>query len=184
MLLTTKVFGLNLEALLIIMLLLIIVLFVGLIFAIKKINYVSRKYYALMRGKRARDLEQTILIRFNEMDKVKANERKLTKEHKKFKGHLDSCISKMGLVKYNALDDKTGDLSFSLCLLNEENSGIVLNTMHTNSGCYTYAKEIIKGESYIALSSEEKASIRKAIESDNNLKSIIEDEAEETFEIY
>ena len=183
MILTSKVFGISIEAIVIILFLFIIILGVALFLTYKQTIYISRKYYALMKGKKARDLEQTILTRFKEMDKVKANERKITKEHKKFKGHLDSCYNKMGLVKYNALNDKTGDLSFSLCLLNYEDSGIVLNTMHTNQGCYVYAKEIIKGESYIAISSEEKEAIKKAITSNNNINSIIEEEPEETFEI-
>ena len=35
--------------------------------------------------------------------------------------------------------------------------------MHsTREGCYTYIKEIIKGESFVVLSSEEKAALEEA----------------------
>ena len=37
-----------------------------------------------------------------------------------------------------------------------KNTGFVLNAMHSREGCYTYIKEIIKGESYIPLGAEEK----------------------------
>ena len=55
-----------------------------------------------------------------------------------------------------------GKLSFSLCLLDNENSGFILTSMHTRDGCYTYLKEIIKGEAFVVLSSEEKRSLEEA----------------------
>lgn len=41
-------------------------------------------------------------------------------------------------------------------------TAVVLNSMHTREGCFNYAKEIIGGESYVALSEEEKEAIEKA----------------------
>ena len=35
--------------------------------------------------------------------------------------------------------------------------------MHSREGCYTYIKEIIKGESYIELAEEERKCLEKAI---------------------
>ena len=35
--------------------------------------------------------------------------------------------------------------------------------MHSRGGCYTYIKEIVKGESYIELAEEEKESLERAI---------------------
>ncbi|MNO05896.1 hypothetical protein D3C81_2274570 [compost metagenome] len=56
-----------------------------------------------------------------------------------------------------------GKLSFALSILNEENDGFILNSMHsTREGCYTYVKEIIKGESYVVLSTEEKLALEEA----------------------
>ena len=47
-------------------------------------------------------------------------------------------------------------------LLDTENNGVVLNCMHTREGCFNYAKEIIGGEAYVALSEEEKEAIERA----------------------
>ena len=52
-------------------------------------------------------------------------------------------------------------------MLDKENTGFVLNAMHSREGCYTYIKEIIKGESYIVLGEEEKIAVEKAINVDN-----------------
>ena len=135
-----------------------------------------------MSGKKGKDLEKIIFTRFKEMDKVKKNARRVTAEHQKFKGHLDSCYNKIGLIKYDAFENLSGKLSFSLALLNKDNSGIVLNTLHSRDGCYTYAKEIIKGESYITLSEEEKEAIKKAMTLDDEIKALTDPE-DETFDI-
>ena len=41
--------------------------------------------------------------------------------------------------------------------------GFVLNAIHGREGCYTYVKEIVKGESYIVLGQEEKEALRQAV---------------------
>ncbi len=179
---STTVFGMKLEVVVIILLVLIVILAVLLIFTIRKMNYINRKYYVLMSGKKGKDLEKIIFTRFKEMDKVKKNARRVTAEHQKFKGHLDSCYNKIGLIKYDAFENLSGKLSFSLALLNKDNSGIVLNTLHSRDGCYTYAKEIIGGESYITLSEEEKEAIKKAMTLDDEIKALTDPE-DETFDI-
>ena len=56
-----------------------------------------------------------------------------------------------------------GKLSFSLCMLTDNNDGFVLTSVHSsNEGCYIYIKEIIKGESYVLLSEEEKKVLTEA----------------------
>jgi hypothetical protein len=177
------VFGINLEMVIIIFFVLIIILFVVLVFTIRQLQNITRKYYIVMSGKKGMDLEGIILTRFNEMDKVKTIAKKVTKEHRTFKAHLDSCYNKLGITKYNAFPDMAGDQSFSVALLNDENSGIVLSAIHTRDGCYTYLKEIIKGESYIVLSEEEKEALKKAETVDDMVKGMIENAEDITFDI-
>ena len=56
-----------------------------------------------------------------------------------------------------------GNLSFALCLLDDTNTGFILNTMHGRDSSYTYIKEIIKGEAYATLGEEEKEALDKAM---------------------
>ena len=66
-----------------------------------------------------------------------------------------------------------GKLSFSLCVLTDNNDGFILSAVHNEiGGCYTYVKEIIRGESYVVLSAEEK----KALERAKERKSCLDDE--------
>lgn len=154
------------------LLILVALLVITTIIIINKMNVISRKYYSIMSGKKGADLEKIIRIRFKEMDQVKANAKTITKEHRQIKKQISNCYSKMGLIKYDAFDEMAGKLSFVLALLNEDNSGVTLNAMHNRDGCYIYAKEIIKGESYIPLSEEELEAIEKAKTLDEEIKDL------------
>lgn len=155
-------FGLKLKTITTILIVVVLLLIIIIFLIIHKMNIICRKYNALMSGKKGADLEKIIRIRFKEMDKVKANAKRVTKEHKDVQKHLSSCFSKYGLIKYDAFNDMAGKLSFVIALLNDNNTGFVFNAMHSRDGCYTYAKEIIKGESYIPLSEEEKEALLRA----------------------
>ena len=76
---------------------------------------------------------------------------------------LKLFFSKYGVEKYDAFDDVGGKLSFALALLDKDNSGIILNAVHSRDNCFLYLKEIVKGESYVMLSQEEVEALRKAV---------------------
>ena len=76
---------------------------------------------------------------------------------------LEKNFRKTGIVKYDAFNEMGGKLSFAVAMLDNDNSGWILNAMHSREGCYTYINEIIKGESYIELAEEEAEALDKAI---------------------
>lgn len=78
---------------------------------------------------------------------------------------MKTTFQKVGLVKYDAFHEMGGKLSFSLALLNEINDGFIVNAMHSREGCYTYIKEIIDGNSIIALADEEQEALDMAMKS-------------------
>ena len=56
-----------------------------------------------------------------------------------------------------------GKLSFALAMLDNNNTGWIINAMHSREGCYTYVKEIVKGESYVELAEEEAEALDKKV---------------------
>ena len=69
----------------------------------------------------------------------------------------------MGLIKYDAFNQMGGQLSFSLALLNENNNGFILNSVHSTEGCYSYTKEIRNGECAVELGKEEAEALAAAM---------------------
>ena len=80
---------------------------------------------------------------------------------------ITSTFHKLGIVKYDAFQQMGGKLSFCLCMLDEENSGFMLNSVHSTEGCYTYTKEIINGKAMIDLGKEEEAALKMAVGDDD-----------------
>lgn len=142
----------------------VIVLFV-------KLNSMSKKYKIFMKGSDGKDLESSILGRFKEIDQLKSESQYTMEKLNIACDTLLTAYQKIGIVKYDAFQEMGGKLSFSLCLLDDTNNGFILTSMHTREGCYTYIKEIIKGESFVILASEE----RKALEEAKNRKNYMAD---------
>lgn len=151
---------------------LIFILFIMICISNSRVKQLTKRYESFMHGKTGADLEGIIISAFSEMDAIKKNDARRMKEFKTMRKNMRSCFRKKGLVKYDAFNQMSGTLSFSLALLNETNDGIILNCMHSREGCFTYAKEIINGESYVVLSDEEKSALQQAIASEN----VLEDE--------
>ncbi|MFA5197491.1 MAG: DUF4446 family protein [Patescibacteria group bacterium] len=100
-----------------------------------------------------------------------ADNKKFNKRSEKVEQGLDEIarimklsFQKIGVVRYNPFKDTGGDMSFSLALLNLENSGIVITSIHGRGADRVYAKPIEKGKSQHNLSAEEIEAINKAIE--------------------
>lgn len=148
------------------MLVVIIVLLVMLITTKKRLTKMESKYESFMRGKDGETLEDVIMKRFDEIDKLKRSDVKKTKVLNDIIENLEIVYQKTGIIKYDAFNEMGGKLSFAIALLSKENDGFVINAMHSREGCYTYIKEIVKGESYIPLAEEEKQAVDEAMKAD------------------
>ena len=122
-----------------------------------------KRYKIFMRGKDAVSLEKAFEMKFLEVDRLTEVTKNQALEINRIKDIIARSTNKIGIVKYDAFPDVGGKLSFALAMLDENNSGFVLNAIHSREGCYTYVKEIVKGESYIVLGQEEKEALRQAV---------------------
>ncbi len=155
--------GIDPAYILMIMLLLIILLFVLLISVNMKYNRLKSSYASFMRGRDGKNLEKSILEKFNELDVVTNIARQNRQDVKEIYRRLQDGYQKVGIVKYDAFNEMGGKLSFALTLLDGNNNGYIINAMHSREGCYTYIKEIVKGQSYIELAEEEAESLERAV---------------------
>lgn len=75
-------------------------------------------------------------------------------------------IQKVSLFRFNPFEDTGGDQSFSIALLDNKGSGIVITSLHARSGTRVFAKEVICGKSgQYEFSKEEQEVIKEAINS-------------------
>lgn len=145
------------------LILLIIVLFVLIVSNNMKHNRLKNSYASFMRGKDGKNLEESILEKFDELDAITRISRQNRQDIKEIFRLMQGHYQKLGIVKYDAFHEMGGSLSFALAMLDGEDNGWIINAMHSREGCYTYVKEIVKGESYIELAEEEANALEKAI---------------------
>ena len=145
------------------LLVLIVILLILVIVMLVKISKLNKRCNSFMKGKAGKSLEQDIVrlyednqILKNGMNENKRNIRSISKQ-------LTKAFQKIGIVRYNAFQTMGGNLSYSLSLLDENNDGFILNTIHSTEGCYSYTKDIVNGNCDITLSPEEQKAIDMAM---------------------
>lgn len=119
----------------------------------------SKRYKKFMSGKSAKSLEQDIEGIFEDNRFLKASTEKNRKDIQSLYRKFEGAFQKVGIVKYDAFNQMGGQLSFSLALLDENDNGFILNSVHSTDGCYSYTKEIKKGICEISLGDEEKKAL-------------------------
>lgn len=146
---------------------LILILLIIMIVQVKKSADLKKRMDKFMRGKDGKSLEKDIAALYEDNKFFKTAVDKNKKDIRQIYKTLESTFQKVGVVKYDAFRQMGGQLSFSLALLDENNNGFVLNSVHSTEGCYTYTKEIKNGESTISLGDEEKKALAIAMGENN-----------------
>ena len=156
----------NIDILYVIIFLLIciIVLAVFLFLQGRKLKNITDRYDRFMQGSRAKSLEKRIGDIFEEQGIQRSLLDNHTRQIKDLYFRQQGNFQKMGLVKYDAFKEMGGKLSFCLVLLDENNNGFLMNSVHSSDGCYSYTKRIKNGQSDLELSPEESVAIKKAME--------------------
>lgn len=155
--------NLDIAYLFLILLVFIVVLFVIIILQMKKLNRLQKRLSKFMTGKDAKSLEKDIVGLYEDNKFLKINVDKNKKDIRTLYKNMEHAFQKIGVIKYDAFQQMGGKLSFSLALLDENNNGFILNSVHSTEGCYTYTKEIKNGECAISLGEEEQQALDMAI---------------------
>lgn len=86
------------------------------------------------------------------------------------KDNSRSHIQKIGFIRYNPFGNTGGDQSFCLCLLDADDNGLMITSLHARDQTRIYSKLIAQGKSSekASLSKEEALCIKQALK--GNLK--------------
>lgn len=155
--------NIDIGIILIVMAVIILVLLVLTIVNICSIVKLKKQYNKFMLGKNAKSLEKEIIALFEDNKFIKASSEKNKKDIRTLYKNMESAFQKIGIIKYDAFNQMGGKLSFSLALLDENNNGFILNSVHSTEGCYSYTKQIKNGQSNISLGDEEKQALDMAM---------------------
>lgn len=140
----------------------LLIILIMLIVLTVKYTKVKKRYDKFMRGKNAASLEDDMNGVFEDMKLLKNNVDKNKKDIRILYKNMGKTFQKLGIVKYDAFKQMGGQLSFSLALLDENDNGFILNSVHSSEGCYSYTKEVRNGTCSISLGEEEQQALDMA----------------------
>ena len=140
----------------ILLLIAVIVLFVIVLRQKSEVSLLQFRIKRLMNGKDADSLENEIAYLIKDHKSLRSVVELNKKDIEALFHHVRSSYQKVGLVKYDAFQQMGGQLSFCLVLLDQDNNGFILNSVHSTEGSYCYSKEVKNGIGDVSFSKEEK----------------------------
>ncbi|NPV26808.1 MAG: DUF4446 family protein [Firmicutes bacterium] len=124
----------------------------------------NRRYRQFMAGMEGKNLEDMLL---ENLKLVKAGFHRVEEVElicRRLEGITQRCIQGVGVVRFNAFEDVGSDLSFAVALLDQHGDGVVFSSLYGREDTRTYAKPVTGGQSSYLLTAEEKAAIKKALD--------------------
>ncbi len=148
----------------VVMLLLLIAVVVLLVLTMRRYSDLKYRFDRFMMGKRTASLEDRMTDLIGDVERLKQDSKAYANDIDLLFSKHEGAIQKVGLLKYDAFKEMGGNLSFCLAFLDEKDNGVMLNTVHSNTGSYSYTKRIKAGKCDIDLSPEEQETLRRATE--------------------
>lgn len=160
-------FNVKLDVFIVAVCAILVIMMITLFFLLLDYLKIRKRYMEFMTGESGKSLEYTIYKRFREIDDLKVGQKDNDDQIAIIYNQVRKSYNKIGIYKYNAfsIDNNIsgGTMSFVLTLLNSEDSGFILNTIHNRAGCHVYMKEIKEGKCDMVLAEEETISLNMAL---------------------
>ena len=140
------------------------ILFILSIIAICKASKIKKRMNNFMGKNEGSDFEDMLNKFIEQSNKIDARHEKIMSDIADIRQQLCFCIQKMSIIRYNPFEDVGGDLCYAVALLDQNDDGVVINSVYSRDGCYTYAKPIEKGQCFkYKLANEEEEALFEAM---------------------
>ena len=120
----------------------------------------QKNMFKFFKQKKEPESIDEVLSRFQELKK---DFERISQELESLKREGKLSIQKVGVVRFNPFSEVGSDQSFSIALLDGNDSGVVITSLYSREGNRTYGKPVKNGQSEYLLSAEEREAIEKAI---------------------
>lgn len=127
-----------------------------------KASRLARRQARILRGVAGNDLEEMLLDYAKNSEQVR---RQIDASGETGAANTEAIrrgLRRVALVRYDAFENIGGKQSFSLALLDDIGSGILLTSLVSRQDMRLYAKPVVAGTSPMRLTDEEQAALRQA----------------------
>lgn len=129
-----------------------------------RVRKIRKWFHQLYTGSSKANLEQILERLFGRMEELEQSDVSQVDQLKLLDEKIKKVKGNVGLVRFNAFLNEGSDLSFSIAVVDHEETGFVLTSIYGRDESRVYAKPIEKGTSLYNLTDEEKEAIQKAKE--------------------
>jgi len=139
-------------------------IFIGIIilFGIIWVVVTEKRLKRFFLGKKAKDLEDTIISLENSITELNKTKNEIQKDIAIINTKLKKSIRGLETIRFNPFPDQGSNQSFAIGMLNEENDGLVISSLYSRERMSVFAKPIKNGKSEYELTVEEKEVLKKA----------------------
>jgi uncharacterized protein DUF4446 len=116
-------------------------------------------------GNGGRDLVEFAVSLQGRIDGLHRTVDELTAALSRLERRVDSTVSRLAVVRYDAYENTGGHQSASVALLDNSRTGVVLSAIQGRDYARIYVKELDDGRAAVSLSPEEQQAVERAMKS-------------------
>ena len=127
------------------------------------IYYIYSHYNRLTKDAKEANLMKALNAILKQSQIVEKNQQEIFSELKRLDNNAKDYVQKVSFVRYNPFHETGGNQSFSLTLLNREDTGFIISGLHARDRTRLYIKPVKNGKSNGQLSKDEQKSLKQAL---------------------
>jgi hypothetical protein len=127
-------------------------------YKIQRLDSVRKHFYSSGLKK---NLEQVLAEHDSGITKLNSEITDLNQQTTEIRKRNEINFQKIGFVRFSQFGE-AGNLSFAMVVLDANNNGIAISSLHGRDGCRVYAKDIKNGKSKAKFTEEEQAALKQA----------------------
>ena len=129
----------------------------------RRIALLSERLDDLTRGADGQSLEGVLATHLDTVVRVGHDLDELMARTAILEGGARLHFGRLGIVRFNPFDDTGGNQSFTLAILDGNNDGFVITSLHSRTGTRVYAKAVFDGQAETTLGGEEAQAVEIAV---------------------
>lgn len=135
---------------------------VAILLLARRLGRLERRLAGLTRGREGDSLETVLRQTLDRVDSVAREVVELEGRTTTLEVKGRRALQRLGLVRFNPFEDTGSNQSFAIAVLDADDDGVILSSLHARSGTRIYAKSLVRGVTDLALSEEESEALRLA----------------------
>jgi hypothetical protein len=129
----------------------------------RRIALLSERLDDLTQGADGQSLEGVLATHLDTVIRVGHDLDELMARTAILEGGARLHFGRLGIVRFNPFDDTGGNQSFTLAIVDANNDGFVITSLHSRTGTRVYAKAVFDGQAETTLGAEEAQAVEIAV---------------------